>query len=277
MDDFKDAGQVTRINPTGPIIALSTLLAGGGIIAFFFMSGRSATVTPTPVETAAPTETPAPPAPADLGKDAANGAEKITLPPLDQSDDAVRKLVEGISSRPEIARWLMTDALIRRFVAVVDNVADGLSPRTHVSHIGPQIPYAPEQRQGVFYANPTDYARYDNVADVFCALDPKGTAALYHQCKPLIDEAYKELGYPDKSFDVTLTRAIHHLLETPVVEGDVELVPRLASFKYYDPKLEGLSLAQKHLLRMGPDNVRRIEAQLRRIAGQLGIPPSDLP
>lgn len=38
-----------------------------------------------------------------------------------------------------------------------------------------------------------------------------------------------------------------------------------------DPDLENLSLAQKHLLRMGQDNVRTIQAKLREMAQTLGF------
>jgi hypothetical protein len=43
------------------------------------------------------------------------------------------------------------------------------------------------------------------------------------------------------------------------------------SYKYDDPKLEALTLAQKQLLRMGPRNVRLIQAKLREMAPYLGI------
>jgi hypothetical protein len=41
--------------------------------------------------------------------------------------------------------------------------------------------------------------------------------------------------------------------------------------------VERLTGAQKHLLRMGPRNVRIIKEKLRGIALALGIPPGELP
>jgi len=41
--------------------------------------------------------------------------------------------------------------------------------------------------------------------------------------------------------------------------------------------LEGLTAAQKQLLRTGPRNVRIIQSSLRQIALALGIPPERLP
>jgi hypothetical protein len=44
-----------------------------------------------------------------------------------------------------------------------------------------------------------------------------------------------------------------------------------------DPELESLSQAQKHLLRMGPENILRIQSKLRELAKALGIASSKLP
>ena len=47
--------------------------------------------------------------------------------------------------------------------------------------------------------------------------------------------------------------------------------------KFVDEMLEGLTAAQKQLLRMGPRNVRIIKDKLRRIALALGVPSDALP
>ena len=67
------------------------------------------------------------------------------------------------------------------------------------------------------------------------------------------------------------------LLKTPVVEGDILVVPANVGYAYADPKLESLSHAQKQLLRMGPQNVRAVQEKLRAIAGHLGMDPAALP
>ena len=83
---------------------------------------------------------------------------------------------------------------------------------------------------------------------------------------------------PNTSFDQTLERAIVRLLETPVPDGPVRLVPSgAAGYMYANPSLEGLSAAQKQLLRTGPRNARVIQDALRAIALALGIPESRLP
>jgi len=60
-----------------------------------------------------------------------------------------------------------------------------------------------------------------------------------------------------------LLKAIKELLKVPVVEGKIEVVPRVTTYVYKQEELEKLSDAQKHLLRMGPSNVEIIETKLQ--------------
>jgi hypothetical protein len=185
---------------------------------------------------------------------------------LDKSDELVRRLAGGLSSRPELARWLLSEQLIRNFVAAVENIAAGHSPRAQIPFFTPNGPFAVTEEDGETFADPRSFRRYDLFADVFTSLDTEGTITLYRQLTPAISEAYKELGHADGRFHPTLERAIAELLRVPVVEERIWLDPQLITYKMVDPGLEGLSAAQKHLLRMGPDNVRSIQAKLREIS-----------
>jgi len=196
---------------------------------------------------------------------------------LDNSDDMVGELATELSSHPQLAAWLKNKDLIRNFTAVVDNIANGLSPRSHIEFLAPQRDFQVIKKKGSFYVNPDSYNRYNLVADVFASLDSEGCAKLYEQLKPLIREAYRDLGYPEQDFQQTLFKAIIELLKTPVIEGEILLEEEVITYKMADPKLEQLSPAQKHLIRMGPENVRKIQAKLREIALTLGIPESQLP
>ncbi len=191
---------------------------------------------------------------------------------LNESDSVVRKLVEGLTSRPELAQWLVTDDVVRKFVAAVDNIATGLTPRAQVDFFKPEGDFlAVETIDGRYNADPASFRRYDVVAQVFTSLDAMGFATLYRRLKPTIARAYRELGYPDQDFDDTMRRAIAQMLAVPVVEGNIGLEEDVVTFRMTDPELEKLNPAQKHLLRMGPRNVRAIQAKLREIALDLGL------
>ena len=111
------------------------------------------------------------------------------------------------------------------------------------------------------------YRRYDRYAQAVAAIDANGAARVYQTLKPRIDEADRNFGGAG-NFDTELERAISELLKVPVIDGDVALQPSGTGIGYVfaDAKLEGLSAAQKQLLRMGPENVRTIQAKLREIA-----------
>ncbi|MFQ6070171.1 MAG: DUF3014 domain-containing protein [Candidatus Aminicenantales bacterium] len=200
--------------------------------------------------------------------------EQVTL---DASDNLVRRAAVSLSSHTQFKVWLERKNLVRKFVGATDNVVDGLSPRSFLKFLAPKGRFEVYEKYDSLYLDPSCYTRYNQVADVISSLSVSQCINLYQEMKPLIQEAYKQLGYPDKDFDDTLELAVVELLETPVVEGDIMLEKRVITYKMVDPKLENLTPAQKHLLRMGPRNMRKIQAKLREIARAIGIAESKIP
>jgi Protein of unknown function (DUF3014) len=250
-------------------IVVVALLLAVAVAAYFWRRDRQP---PAPVVTER-TETPPPPA-RPLGGEAA----AIDLPPLGETDPLVRELVRQISTNPKVVSWLATDNLIRNFTVVVANVADGPTPAKHLQVLRPSSSFQTIGRGGELYIDPRSYARYDSLAAAAMSLDPTGSARLYATLKPRIEDAYRELGFPNTPFDRTLERALVSLLGTPVVDGQVRVQPRGGfGYEFTSPNLEALTGAQRQLLRTGPDNVRAIQAALRNIALALGIPSERLP
>jgi hypothetical protein len=188
---------------------------------------------------------------------------------LDESDELIREMVTGLSTRPELASWLLTDDLIRKFVTAVDNIANGESPRSHMAFLQITDKFSVLEKDGVQYMDPSGYTRYDTVAAVFSALPSRASVELYRRLTSMMQEAYSKLGYPGIDFKTTLMRAIEELLAVPVVNEEVVLEEKLQSFGLADARLEGMSQAQKHLFRMGPRNVGRIKTKLRELRGLL--------
>lgn len=205
------------------------------------------------------------------------GGLSITLPPLEMSDAVIRELVGKLSVHSSIAAWLTTMGLVRNFTVVVVNIAEGRGPAPQLRPVRPKEPFAVVERGRDALIDPRSYDRYNTLAEASTSLDPAGAARLYAGVKPLIEEAYAELGYPDIPFDRMLERAIIQLLETPVVEGPIRVRPEGIVWAYIDPRLENLTGAQRQLLRLGPRNQRMVQGSLRNIALALGIPPQRLP
>jgi hypothetical protein len=227
---------------------------------------------PVSSEGSVSTESAVPPS-APLGA----AVEPIELPPLDASDDLVRKLVRALSSHSRVAMWLATDGLIRNFTVVVQNIATGRTPSGHLRVLKPAGPFTVvDARGGSTVIDPRSYRRYDDLAAAVDSVDPDGAAKLYSTLKPRIEEAYRELG-EQGPFDQVLETAIVRLLEAPAISGEIAVVPRGAVYNFNDPRIERLTQAQKQLVRMGAVNVRVIQRKLREIALALGIPADRLP
>jgi hypothetical protein len=207
------------------------------------------------------------------------GGEPLAFPavPLSESDAAVREFALALSTNPEFAKWLLTKDLLRTFVVSVDNVANGLSPKSHIDFFSPSGEFRVARTPAGTLADPAAYSRYDAVVGVALSLDAAAAARLYRAVDPLLQEAYNELGYPGIDFDDTLVRAMSELLETPVVDGPIRLEQKVLSYGMTDETLEALSPAQKQLLRMGPKGVQAAHDKIRELASALGIQASRLP
>lgn len=260
--------------PRGRTIAVATVILVALAIGLYWYFGRG--VDEPPIETSTestPDPVLAPPTVVDAEP------EPAVVPPVDlsASDEFIRNAVGTISSHPRLAEWLVNDRLVQRFVVVVDNIADGSNPAQHVPSMRPETRFRTAGEGPTLRVDPQSYSRYDLHALIIASLDTRGTTDLYLMLVPLMNEAYVELGNPERPFSRTLERAIVSLLSTPIVDDPPTLVEFAPFFQYADPNLESLTPAQKQLLGVGPDNIRTIQAKLRQIALAVGISDSRLP
>lgn len=261
----EDAPPPSRGRGRGPLIALIAGLVILLVVLALWWRGRDRGETPTAEPSPAVAESDEP------EDEAALKPPRVDLPSIDASDPWVRDVVGQLSSHPKLAAWLLPEDLLRRFAAVVDNVATGASPRPHVTFLAPRAPFQARDVAGEPYLSEASYERYDELTAVIASLDVDGTADLYRSVKPLLQQALADLGYPDRDFDDTLAAAIRRLLATPVLDREPALVAGVSSYEFADPRLENLTAAQKHFLRMGPDNLRQVQAVARRLAAKLGL------
>lgn len=85
----------------------------------------------------------------------------------------------------------------------------------------------------------------------------------------MLEEAYREMGLKKGNFHTVMLGAIDNLLAAPIVEGEIRLVRPKVFYQYADPALEKLPNSHKLLLRMGPDNARRVHAKLQELRTKL--------
>ncbi len=201
---------------------------------------------------------------------AANAGPAVDVPPLDQTDALVRRLIEALSSHPRVTAWLATSNLIRTLTVAVENIDTGATPARHLRVLRPAGSFRIVENGEALHIDTRSYGRYDSLADAVASIDADGAASLYAALRPRFDEAYRDLGHQGP-FDAALERVIATLVGVPVPGADVLLVHKGALNAFADPRLEELTAAQKQLLRMGPRNVRLIQEKLREIGSALGM------
>lgn len=203
--------------------------------------------------------------------------DAIVVPPLDETDPLVRRLVTALSEHPTIVALLATKDLIRTFTVVVLNLADGRAATTRLAALRPAGSFQAIAAGRTEVIAPANYDRYTRVVDALASVDPTAAARVYATLKPRIDEAYHELGYPNQAFDDVFRRALLMVLETPTVTGAVQLRHKGIGYGYDAERLEQLSPIQKLLVRMGPTNAERVRQQVRALAVALGMRAESLP
>ena len=196
--------------------------------------------------------------------------EPPTLPPLDESDAFIRE--QANDTRLPLA-WTVADNLARRASVVIENASRGELPPKRGGLLPPLGPFPVRQEGERFFMDASGYRRFDPYLDQLEAIDPERLAGCIRLLSPLLDEALNELGHADGP-QAGVSAAIERILAVPeLTEGaDVELVQPKVLFQYADPRLESLSVLQKQVLRMGPENVRRLKAYASRLRPLLADP-----
>lgn len=190
---------------------------------------------------------------------------------LSNSDKTVRDLVKSCSIHSSWTEWIKTNDLIRIFVAVVCNISEGRSPIFHLEFLSPKKKFQVLEKAEKYYIDPKSYDRYNQITNVFTSLNTEHCVRFFKRLKPTLEKAFKELGYHDETFEARLELTIAVLISTPVVSGNIQLEKKVISYAFAEPRLEQLNPAQKHLLRMGPTNIRKIQHKLINFAKALGF------
>jgi Protein of unknown function (DUF3014) len=253
----------------GPLLAAggAVLLVVLALVVFLVLRHKRPVVEPTPPPQPATLAPQPPPTPSPTAEPSAEA-----VPSLDQSDSFVRGLLAALSADPHLSSWLSVDDLVRRFVAMVVNIAQGENPAPHLRFLAPDGRLRVVARGRHLAIDPASYNRFDAFAGVVSSIDAATAAQIYRRLGPLLDAAARELGQPAGEIDVLVSRAAASLLAAPVLQGDVLLVSDIPLYRFADKKLETLAPAQKQLIRMGPRNQRLIQEKLKELTTALALP-----
>ena len=196
------------------------------------------------------------------------------LPSLNESDTPFRRALLALDTTELLTDLLVDEELIRKFVVVVDNMAEGRIPRKHSIVQLPKTKFRATESNGSIWLDGFNFGRYDAYVTLLVALDNEKLTHLYQRYYPLMQQAYGELGYPRRSFHQRLLEALDELLDSPIVPRAIALEQPSVMYKFVDPELEQLSDVHKQLLRLGPANAEKVlnrATLLRTALGKLKL------
>ena len=196
------------------------------------------------------------------------------LPELNESDSWVQEKLADLTWRKELLKLMVNDDMIRRFVVFTDNFSQGILAYEHSPFINPKTSFTAidgesEQGEPQLLWDDNSYKRFSIYVELIRTFDSETLVQWYISLKPLIDEAYEELGYPDEDFTPVLREAIVKVLDMELPKEVIELDRPSVMYRYKSEDLESLDDTEKLLLRIGKQNLLVIKSVLLEINDKL--------
>lgn len=217
-------------------------------------------------QTNPPSLQPIPPATAYSKPDKPQKVKK--LPPLNQSDAAVRLEINNIS--PQLKQWFTGEKLLRKYLNIINDLSQGIRPYKHFKFLTPKQPFTVKQDKNGLFIDPASYQRYDKLISTINRLNVAKCMQYYTAYKPLLNQVFAEFSYPKNyTIDDLLKKAIAQIIEAPLLEKRIAIIHHIQRYKFADQELEDLNPIYKQMLRMGPENTRILQHKLRQFAQAL--------
>ena len=185
------------------------------------------------------------------------------LPLLDESDNDIAAVIKQLT---DVAGLFSFKSFIRHFVVTIDNMTNQKLPRRYIfTQRVPDTFVVIKQDVDTAILDNKNFKRYKKFVDLADYIDSRKLVVQYIRFYPLFQEAYEELGYPDRYFNDRFIQVIDHLLKAPEVKGPIQLIRPKVFWLFANPELESLSAGQKILVRIGHENAGRVKAKLREL------------
>ncbi len=188
-------------------------------------------------------------------------------------DELLREQMQRIGLAEPLTGLAGGDFLMQRMVALVDGTSRGLVLRKLLPLPPLSRSFSTEVSNGELVVSPESYSRYDSYVVALTKVDTSTAVYAFHKLRPLLERTYGELGLAPEAFDNAVIRTLDNVIATPVLEQLPVLERKSVMYTYADPQLEALPPLQKQLLRMGPDNLRRLQQKAAELREALLQPP----
>ncbi len=269
-----------------PWIALGAIAVVSAIVAWWWFSQSSEpaeseaiTVADTPaptsqpplqsIERTPPEQPPAPDIPQNQPESALQTEPQETLPTLDESDPVIKAYFEPLSNDVDYQLLWQANQLLQRWVTVIDGASKGHLVRGVVPLRPPKKAFPVVKKGTQYYLDETGYRRFDTLVNAITSLDENKLVAGFHKFRPLLEEAYGQLGFDANELDNTLVRMLDRVINASTIEGPIELKASSVNYTFADESLEKLTALEKLLIRMGPENSRKLKTSASSLKSQL--------
>jgi hypothetical protein len=248
------------------LIVVVALAISGGIAAYLFWQQIQPPSAPVQVQVPPAAPTAVPP---EVRNIVEAPPSRPPLPALADSDKLIIDALTGLVGNKSLIGYIHADRFIRNFVATIDNLPGRRAPMS-VMPVNPAPgTFVTTGVTGTLTISPANAARYSAYVRIAETIDAKKLVGLYVRLYPLFQQAYEELGYPDKYFNDRLIVALDDLLAAPIATEPVKLVQPGVYYQYADPGLESRSIGQRILMRLGSRNEDLVKTRLREIREEL--------
>jgi hypothetical protein len=256
----------------GWALGIAALVALG--FGAYLWQSREAELPPPPPRVEAP-------APAPVAEEQAVVEHPLTPPPaaepplpaLAASDALLVPAIIELLGNPRVQDLLQLPGVVRRLVVTIDNLPrNKLSPENWpVKPVGGSLRVSGSAAgdRPTLAIDPANAARYATYVKLVESVDVPKLVALYVRTYPLFQQAYVELGYPKRYFNDRLLQVLDHLIATPQPAGPLRLTQPKLAYEFADEELQALSMGQKTMLRIGPDNAARVKTKLTALRDEI--------
>lgn len=248
------------------LIVTAVIIILGGVATYLYWPQIQPESVPVHVQ--AP-PLPPPPAPPEVRQVIEAPPAPPPLPALADSDKFVLDALAGLVGNKSLMKFFHADRFIHNFVATIDNLPGRRAPMSVMPVDRAPGKFVTAGTESDLTIDPDNASRYTPYVRIAEAVDAGKLVGLYVRLYPLFQQAYEELGYPRKYFNDRLIVVLDDLLAAPAIKGPVKIVQPNVYYQYADPGLEGRSIGQRILMRIGSRNEATVKAKLREIKREL--------
>jgi len=163
----------------------------------------------------------------------------------------------------------MTEATTTLTRAAIDNLPSQSLPVNTMPVTPVPGSFVASVADGEMSISPKNTARYTPYVRLAEVVNTEKLVALYLRLYPLFQKSYEELGYPNKYFNDRVIEVVDNLLAAPDIKEPVKLLQPKIVYAYADPDLEGRSIGQRTLMRIGSENEAKVKTKLQEIRQEL--------